>query len=317
MGPVDNNVLRAALHARPATPCCSTRPTSTSGCSSCAERLGVRRVLETHGHWDHIQAVPRAARRRLLRGRHRRRRRHAAVLRRGHRGRLGDRGRPAAAAHHPHPRPHARARCASCSRATRCSSAATRSSPAVPATPRFEGGDFATIIESVDRRLFTLPADTHRAARPRRPHHDRHRAPAPPGVDRPGLVSVTDALPYHQRPDDDTPVHTADLPATPLRDRAIPATAWVEAPAALLGPRRRPARPAGGQLQAAHRPLAAVAGRPRHQGRRPLLGGPRRRPHRRPHLHPPPRRHRRRAPAPPAQVHQRFRTWKEDLRDTP
>ena len=22
------------------------------------ERLGVRRVLETHGHWDHIQAVP-------------------------------------------------------------------------------------------------------------------------------------------------------------------------------------------------------------------------------------------------------------------
>jgi glyoxylase-like metal-dependent hydrolase (beta-lactamase superfamily II) len=23
-----------------------------------AERLGVRRVLETHGHWDHVQAVP-------------------------------------------------------------------------------------------------------------------------------------------------------------------------------------------------------------------------------------------------------------------
>ena len=22
------------------------------------QRLGVRRVLETHGHWDHIQAVP-------------------------------------------------------------------------------------------------------------------------------------------------------------------------------------------------------------------------------------------------------------------
>lgn len=38
------------------------------------------------------------------------------------------------------------------------------------------------------------------------------------------------ALRYDQRPDDDTPVHTADLPATPLRDRNIPATAWVEAP---------------------------------------------------------------------------------------
>lgn len=42
------------------------------------------------------------------------------------------------------------------------------------------------------------------------------------------------ALPYDQRPVDDTPVHTADLPATPQRDRNIPATAWVEAPDALL-----------------------------------------------------------------------------------
>jgi hypothetical protein len=45
---------------------------------------------------------------------------------------------------------------------------------------------------------------------------------------------VADALPYHQRPDDDTPVHTDDLPPTPIRDRAIPATAWVEAPRELL-----------------------------------------------------------------------------------
>src|SRR5690606_8183878 len=33
-----------------------------------------------------------------------------------------------------------------------------------------------------------------------------------------------------ERPTDDTPVHTADLPDTPVRDRNIPATAWVEAP---------------------------------------------------------------------------------------
>lgn len=45
---------------------------------------------------------------------------------------------------------------------------------------------------------------------------------------------MADALPYHQRPDDHTPVHTDDLPATPIRDRAIPATAWVEAPDELL-----------------------------------------------------------------------------------
>jgi hypothetical protein len=45
---------------------------------------------------------------------------------------------------------------------------------------------------------------------------------------------VVDALPADERPYDDTPVHTADLPATPIRDRNIPATAWVEAPDALL-----------------------------------------------------------------------------------
>jgi hypothetical protein len=36
------------------------------------------------------------------------------------------------------------------------------------------------------------------------------------------------------RPVDDTPVHTADLPLTPQRDRTIVATAWVEAPPELV-----------------------------------------------------------------------------------
>ena len=39
---------------------------------------------------------------------------------------------------------------------------------------------------------------------------------------------------YDERPADHTPVHTADLPPTPMRDRNIPATAWVEAPESLL-----------------------------------------------------------------------------------
>ena len=42
------------------------------------------------------------------------------------------------------------------------------------------------------------------------------------------------ALPADQRPLDHTPVHTADLPPTPIRDRNIPASAWVEAPVELL-----------------------------------------------------------------------------------
>lgn len=40
--------------------------------------------------------------------------------------------------------------------------------------------------------------------------------------------------PADERPFDPTPVHTEDLPATPLRDRNIPASAWIEAPDALL-----------------------------------------------------------------------------------
>lgn len=42
------------------------------------------------------------------------------------------------------------------------------------------------------------------------------------------------ALPYDQRPIDATPMHTADLPPLPQRERNIPASAWIEAPAALL-----------------------------------------------------------------------------------
>jgi hypothetical protein len=41
-------------------------------------------------------------------------------------------------------------------------------------------------------------------------------------------------LTHDERPLDHAPVHTVDLPATPQRDRTIPATAWIEAPAQLL-----------------------------------------------------------------------------------
>ena len=45
---------------------------------------------------------------------------------------------------------------------------------------------------------------------------------------------MSSALPYDERPVDDTPVHTAELPATPQRDRTIVASAWVEAPPELI-----------------------------------------------------------------------------------
>lgn len=42
------------------------------------------------------------------------------------------------------------------------------------------------------------------------------------------------ALRYDERSPDHTPIHTADLPSTPVRDRNIVARAWIEAPSELL-----------------------------------------------------------------------------------
>lgn len=56
-------------------------------------------------------------------------------------------------------------------------------------------------------------------------------APTDADADEGGLRG---ALPADQRPVDPTPVHTEDLPATPIRDRNVPAAAWVEAPDELL-----------------------------------------------------------------------------------
>ncbi|HJR25642.1 MAG TPA: hypothetical protein VJ804_09225 [Acidimicrobiales bacterium] len=129
-------------------------------------------------------------------------------------------------------------------------------------------------------------------------------------------MTTEGALPYHLRPDDPTPVHTEDLPPTPLRDRAIPATAWVEAPAALLelgedlpnrpvatykrriGPwllwRAGPATKAAARYWAARADDLADAWtftlRPDGTGT---------------------------GRGPSGRTHDRFRSWKEDLRDAP
>ena len=123
------------------------------------------------------------------------------------------------------------------------------------------------------------------------------------------------AIPADQRPVDPTPVHTDDLPDTPIRDRNIPAEAWVEAPAALLesgddigrpliaykrrlGPwllwRAGPARRADARYVAVdHRDLDRVyTFRLNPDGSGQGVG-------------------------PSGADHERFRTWKEDLRDHP
>lgn len=122
------------------------------------------------------------------------------------------------------------------------------------------------------------------------------------------------ALPADDRPFDPTPVHTADLPDTPVRDRNIPAEAWAEAPEELLrlgddigGPRIAYKRRLGpwllwraGPARGADARYLAVDSRDLSRswsfrlfpdGTGDGIG-------------------------PSGTRHQRFRTWKEDLRDS-
>lgn len=50
------------------------------------------------------------------------------------------------------------------------------------------------------------------------------------GRDRPTASQEAGSVPVSERTLDATPRHTADLPDTPTRDRRIPASAWIEAP---------------------------------------------------------------------------------------
>ena len=62
--------------------------------------------------------------------------------------------------------------------------------PGGPGNTSFENADFATIISSIERPpVRRLRARHPRPARTREEHHRRGRDPAPPGVDRPRLVT--------------------------------------------------------------------------------------------------------------------------------
>ena len=125
------------------------------------QHLGVRRVLETHGHWDHIQAVP-------------------AMRDAGYEVAVNSKDAPMLkdvgydvliddaevievgrlrleVIHNPGHTPgsvsfkvHDRPLLFS----------GDTLFPGGPGNTTFEGGDFATIIQSLDTRLFSLPADT-------------------------------------------------------------------------------------------------------------------------------------------------------------
>ena len=126
---------------------------------------------------------------------------------------------------------------------------------------------------------------------------------------------MTVALPADQRPIDDTPVHTADLPPTPIRDRNIPATAWVEAPPELLAAGEDlPGRPVATYKRRIGRWLLWRAGPATGADARYVVVDAEDLDHQ--HTF-------RLFPegsgdgvGPSGQRHQRFRAWKEDLRDS-
>jgi glyoxylase-like metal-dependent hydrolase (beta-lactamase superfamily II) len=158
VGPVDNNVLVLR--------CTETGDAVLLDAANehellleLCQQLGVRRVLETHGHWDHIQAVPQL--------------RDAGYS-------VGVTAQDAAMLpsydevieddavidvgrlrlHTMHTPGHTPGSMCFLLEGYPVVFSGDTLFPGGPGNTTFEGGDFDTIIESVDRKLFTLPADT-------------------------------------------------------------------------------------------------------------------------------------------------------------
>ena len=119
-------------------------------------RLGVRSVVETHGHWDHIQAVPAVRDAGILRSGHQRRRQRCCPATLPHLGRRADAlgGAICGVRALGHAGAHPGAPSASPSRGPNLLFTGDTLFPGGPSATWFEGGDFATIIESIDRRIF-------------------------------------------------------------------------------------------------------------------------------------------------------------------
>jgi glyoxylase-like metal-dependent hydrolase (beta-lactamase superfamily II) len=158
VGPVDNNVLVLRCTESGDAVLLDAANEHERLLELC-QRLGVRRVLETHGHWDHIQAVPQL--------------RDAGYS-------VGVTAQDAAMLpsydeviedesvidvgrlrlHTMHTPGHTPGSMCFQLEGHPILFSGDTLFPGGPGNTTFEGGDFDTIIESVDRKLFTLPPDT-------------------------------------------------------------------------------------------------------------------------------------------------------------
>ncbi|MFZ9627798.1 MAG: MBL fold metallo-hydrolase [Ilumatobacteraceae bacterium] len=160
VGPYDNNVFVVRCRATGDAVLIDAANEHEQLLELCRS-LGVRRVLETHGHWDHIQAVPAL-----------REAGYEVAVTSLDAPRLVDVGYDVflddaevievgrLRLHAIHTPGHTEGSiCFRLEGAPLLFSGDTLF-PGGPGATKFEGGDFGTIIESIDRRLFTLPADT-------------------------------------------------------------------------------------------------------------------------------------------------------------
>ncbi len=125
------------------------------------EQLGVKRVLETHGHWDHIQAIPAM-----------REAGYEVAVTRADAPRLVDVGYDVflddqevveigrMRLHVIHNPGHTEGSISFQVANTPLLFTGDTLFPGGPGNATFEGGDFATIIESVEQKLFVFPDDT-------------------------------------------------------------------------------------------------------------------------------------------------------------
>ena len=158
VGPVDNNVFVMRCKATGDAVLLDAANEHEKLLELC-QRLNVRRVLETHGHWDHIQAVPQlrdagysvgvAAQDAAMLPSYDEVIEDSSVIQ------IGD-----VRLHTIHTPGHTPGSMCFLVEGSPVLFSGDTLFPGGPGNTTFPGGDFDTIIEAIDRRLFTLPEGT-------------------------------------------------------------------------------------------------------------------------------------------------------------
>ena len=160
VGPFDNNVFVIRCRATGDAVLIDAANEHEKLLELCT-KLGVRRVLETHGHWDHIQAIPAM-----------REAGYEVAVTAADAPRLKDVGYDVfiddaevievgnLRLHAIHNPGHTEGSISFAVANTPLLFTGDTLFPGGPGNTALEGGDFATIIQSIDNKLFTFPPDT-------------------------------------------------------------------------------------------------------------------------------------------------------------